>query len=151
MTKFGRNSIARCLMATCALLLAGVSAQLDAQLPGPHPAYLHAIRDLRQARGILQYNFGKPAHIAAANAAIPQITAAIDDLKTASHLDEKSLGSVPPPKSVDQAGRFHEAEALLDSAFHDVNLPESDPVARPFKDHALDHIDHARKAVRPVL
>jgi hypothetical protein len=150
MTKSQVNSIARCLMATCALLLAGVSTQVDAQLPGPHPKYLQAIRDLRQARALLTTNFGIPAHAAAANAAIPQINEAIADLKSASHLDEKNLGEVPPPKAMPPEGRFHEVAALLGSAHDDIKMPESDPVAQPFKDKALGHIDSARAAIKPV-
>ena len=134
----------------CALFLAGVSTQVDAQSPGEHPGYLHAIRDLREARGLLTANFGKPAHIAAANAALPEINAAISDLKSASHMDEKNLGQVPPPKSMAPEGRFHEVMALLDSAHNDAKMPESDPAARPYKDRALGHIDKAREAIKPV-
>ncbi len=151
MKKSQVNFIARCLMASCILLLAGVSTHVEAQPPGPHPAYLHAISNLRQARALLTTNFAIPAHIAAANAALPEINRAIADLKSASHLDDKNLGEMPPPKSLAPEGRFHEVESLLGSAFHDASQPESDGAARPFKDRALGHIDAARNAIKPVL
>jgi hypothetical protein len=132
-------------------VLAGMSTQVDAQSPGAHPAYLHAIRDLRQARGVLIANIGEPARAAAANFALPQIDAAISDLQSASRLDAKSLGDVPPPKSMAPEGRFHEVQALLDSAHNDIKMPESDPVARPYKDRALGHIDSASGAIKPLL
>jgi hypothetical protein len=151
MTKSQVNSFSRCLIAVCALYLGGVSTKVEAQLPGPHPEYLHAIRDLREARALLQSSFVQPNQIATANAAIPLITQAINDLKSASNMDAKNLGDVPPPKSVSGAGPFHDAEALLDSAHHEIKMPESDPVARPYQDRALVHIDNARNAIRPIL
>jgi len=133
------------------LLLAGNTTPTDAQTPGPHPAYLHALRDLREARSLLQANFGMPVHAQAAATAIPQIDAAIGDLKNASKLDEKSLGAVPPPKSMPEEGRFHTVADLLKSAHHDVGFPESDPVALPYRDRALKHIDAASAAIAPAL
>src|SRR5271170_5841846 len=113
MTKSQVNLIARCFMALCALLLAGVSSQVDAQMPGQHPEYLHAIRDLREARGLLQYNFTNPAHIQAASSLTREINAAILDLKSASHIDEKNLQTVLPNKAMPPEGRFHQVRDLL--------------------------------------
>jgi hypothetical protein len=151
MRKLQMNVFARCWIVLCVLLLAGVSTHVDAQIPGPHPEYLHAIRNLRQARELLHTNFGEPKHIAAASAALPEINAAISDLKSASHIDEKNLEAVPPFKSMPPEGRFHEVMSLLNSAHDDAKKPESDPVAKHFKDQALVHIDKARDAVTPVL
>ena len=136
----------------CALFFAGSTTPTDAQMPGPHPEYLHAIRDLRQARGLLQHNFTQSKHVQAATAALPEINAAINDLKSASKLDEKNLGDVPPPATnLDPDGRFHMTAQLLSRAHHAVSQPESDPVAMPYKDRALRHIDAASAAIAQAL
>jgi L-lysine 2,3-aminomutase len=133
------------------LLLAGGSTGVDAQAPGSHPEYLHAIRNLREARGLLQFPFTKPEHIQAASAALSEIRDAIGDLKFASHIDEKNLADVPPDKTMPPEGRFHKINDLLSSAYKDTKQPESDTVARPYKDRALDHIYNAQKAIQPAL
>jgi len=152
MRKLKVDQIALCAIALCGLLLAGSTTQTDAQIPGPHPEYLHAIRDLRQAHGLLQHNFTQSKHVQAAAAALPEINGAISDLKSASKLDEKNLGDVPPPTTnIDPDGRFHMTADLLSRARHDVAGTESDPVALPYRDRALKHIDAASAAIAKAL
>jgi len=152
MRKLKVNLVALCGIALCGLLLAGSATPTDAQTPGNHPAYLRAIRDLRQARSLLQHNFTQPKHVQAASAAVRWIDEAIGDLKNASKVDEKSLGDVPGPKTMpDDDGRFHAVASLLKSAREDASFTESDPVALPYKDRALKHIENAEGAIAPVL
>jgi hypothetical protein len=152
MRKLQVNTTTRVWIALCGLMLAGGAIQTDAQTPGAHPGYLRSIRNLREARGLLQGNFTKPAHIQAAAAALPEINAAIGDLKNASNLDEKSLGEVPPPdNTMLPEGRFHKAADLLQRAHHDASGAESDPAAVPYQDGALRHIDAASAAVAKAL
>lgn len=152
MKKSQVSIIAQCFIVLCALLIAGSSTQVDAQQqPGAHPGYLHAIRDLRQARELLRYNFTQPKQAAAANAALPAIDAAISDLKSASRVDDKHLEDVPHNKDLPAEGRFHQVMTLLNSAHAHVLEPDSDQAAISFRDHALGQIDNARKAITPVL
>ncbi len=104
MRKLQVNLIAKYWIVLCALILAGGSTPIYAQMPGQHPGYLHAIRDLREARGLLQYNFTNPAHIQAASSLTREINAAIRDLKNASHIDEKDAQTVPPNKDLPPEG-----------------------------------------------
>ena len=151
MTKSQVNLIARSFMALFALLFAGMSTQAYAQTPGPHPAYLHALRDLREARDLLHSDFADARHKELGAAATQEVEKAIGDLKAASHLDEKNLGDTPPTKALSPEGRFHQIQALLSSAHNDIKQPESDPVARPYKDRALGHIDSALKIIQPAV
>src|SRR5271170_4750228 len=97
MRKLKVNLFTLCAITLCGLMLAGSATQTDAQTPGAHPGYLRAIRDLREARGLLQGNFTKPTHIQAASSATAAIDSAIGELKLAAKVDEKNLGNVPPP------------------------------------------------------
>jgi hypothetical protein len=153
MRKLNVNLVAQCGIVLCGLLLMGNATRAKAQqLPGPHPNYLHALRNLREARGLLQINFGQAAHVQAAAIALPAINDAIGELKAASKLDDKSLGDVPPPNnSLPPEGRFHKVADLLASAHHDTKGQESDPAAIPYKERALKHIDAASAAVAKVL
>ena len=101
---------------------------------------------------MLQDNFKIPAHVQAAAEAIPQIDRAIEHLKTASRMDDKSLGQVPPPeKNLQESGLFHRVNDLLRGARHDVGEPESDPVALKSRDLALKDIDAAIGIIAPIL
>ena len=123
-----------------------------ADTPGKHPAYLHAIQDLREARALLDHKFNAPAHIQAAAAALPEIDAAIRDLKNAARVDDKSLGDMPrPDPTFPDAGRFHKVDELLHSARHDLDEPESDPAALALQSRTHHHLDGAINDIRPAL
>jgi hypothetical protein len=135
-----------------ALLLLSGAVSVQAQTPGQHPNYLHAVHDLREARSWLQITYTEPAHAQAAAAALPEINQAIDSIKLASYFDEKSMSQVPPPNSnTPPNGRFHYVKDLLSAARRDVSLPESDPAAVPHQKAALQHIMAAEAAINKVL
>jgi hypothetical protein len=144
-----KTSPMRYLTVFSLLLLAVDMTPGFAQAPGQHPPYLRAIRDLREAHSLLKGHFDDPSHAQAAIAAVREIDSAFGDLKTASHLDDKSLGDVPAPyNDVPQGTRFQKAQDLLRSAQHDTGGPESDPLALPARDRALKHINAALAAVQ---
>jgi hypothetical protein len=144
--------IAPFFFALCAVLFAGVPTQVDAQAPGPHPHYLHAIRNLREARAKLDYPFKEGLHREIAASAKPLIDEAIGDLKKASRLDEKDLGAVPRPNfNLPENGTFHNISDLLAQAAKDVGGPEADPIAIPMRDHAAARINQALAQVNKAL
>ena len=152
MKKSQLSRIAKSSIVLCALLLATGSTRIYADAPGAHPAYLHAIDYLRQARSLLQIQFGVPAHAQAAAEAIPRINAAIAHLKDAAKLDEKNLAAVPPPdNNLDETGRFHKVAELLRMAHHDTSGPEADPYAKPLRDKAWQDMDQANAIIQKVL
>jgi hypothetical protein len=115
--------------------------------PAAHPAYLHALTDLRAARGYLR----RPARANVKwdeNRAIREIDAAINEIKSASIDDGKNIDDHPP---VDEAlvwgGRLQKALELVESARRDVNQEEDNNFARGLKNRAVSHIDLASRAI----
>jgi hypothetical protein len=151
------NKLKTLVLASCATFLGalsfvGVATPANAQMPGPHPAYVHAISDLRAARGMLQTNWGIPQHAQAASAAVHEIDQAIADLKHASHDDGKNMNDAPPiDTALSPKGRLHKSYDLLKAAHNDASGTESDPFALPSRDHAMRHIDAATAAIAGVL
>jgi hypothetical protein len=111
-----------------------------------HPAYLHALTDLRAARSFLQ----KPAGTAVTwdeQQAIGQIDGAIKDIKDAAIDDGKDLGDHPPVDVADWGGRLAKAKELLAAAKRDVSGDEDNDFAKGLRKRALEHIARAQKAV----
>src|ERR1700743_3921644 len=76
-------------------LLALVSLAANADMPGKHPAYLHALSDLRAARWMLEHRPGDAAVSAQEDVAITEIDKAIGEIKKASIDDGKNLEDQP--------------------------------------------------------
>ena len=75
-----------------AVSLVGMFAvgQSFADTPGPHPAYLHALSDLRDARAHLEHQGNDPADHEE-ESAIGNIDKALDDIKKAAIDDGKNI------------------------------------------------------------
>jgi len=138
------------LMAACAVLM--LSAFAAADTPGAHPAYLHALTDLRHARAHLSEQTPNWKVDADEQRAIDAIDAAIRDIKEAAIDDGKNLNDHPPvDEHWDRTNRLNRALELLDGAHHDIDQHESDGWARGLKKRALHDIDEARKAVHHAI
>ena len=137
-------------------LLAGMatltgSATANAEVPGPHPAYLHALSDLRAARHYLSDHWAWEPVRRDDEAAIREIDAAIDEIKRASIDDGKGLNDpFPMDRHIDPHGRFRKANELLFAAHNDLAKAEDVPQSRGLRDRALGHIDHAHQIVDNV-
>jgi hypothetical protein len=135
------------------LMLAPLAANAD--LPGKHPAYLHALADLRSARWLLQHRPGDARVSGHEDEAIGAIDAAINEIKHAAIDDGKNLNDHPgvdaPPE---YAGRLHRADEILHRTRNDVAREEDDPSVRGLRDRAVHHIDEAihqtDRAIRDV-
>jgi len=131
--------------AAIALLPAAANAQ---QVPGPHPAYLHALSDLRYARALLSEGWQYPNVRREDDHAIAEIDAAINEIKRASFDDGKDLREHPPIDSrLGWRDRFGKANELLDRAHHDLDRAEDVPQSRGLRNRALMHIDEAHNTV----
>src|SRR5450432_3641401 len=90
-------------------LAALAPALAHADQPGRHPAYLHALEDLRAARASLE----RPANVVVKwdeKQAIREIDAAIREIKEAAIDDGKNLNDHPPiDVNLDWKGRLHGA------------------------------------------
>lgn len=141
MKTFRHCSLALFLVALCSIVT-------FADEPGRHPAYLHALTDLRHARAHLEspaatYHMDKEEQHA-----IEEIDKAIDEIKRAAIWDGKNLNDHPPVDArMDRAGRFHRAMELLDRAHNDIAREEDDPSSRGLRNRAIHHIDEAHHIV----
>ncbi|HUJ58846.1 MAG TPA: hypothetical protein VLX92_10150 [Kofleriaceae bacterium] len=134
-----------CIAALVALCGGGVAR---ADVPGSHPAYLHALSDLRTARA----NLERPAGAWIKwdeKVAIREIDAAIKEIKDAAIDDGKPLEDHPPIDSaLDYGGRLHRADELLAQARHDIDEKEDNTFARGLKHRAIRHLDAADAFVK---
>jgi len=126
------------------LLALTLSFAASADVPGKHPAYLHALTDLRTARWMLEHRPGDAAVSAHEDVAIAEIDAAIREIKHAAIDDGKNIEDHPRvdvPNN--RPGRLHKALELLHKVHSDVAREEDDPMTRGLRDRAVGHIDAA--------
>src|SRR5580698_5675205 len=124
----------------------------NADLPGKHPFYLHALSDLRAARWMLEHRPGDAAVSGQEDVAITEIDAAIGEIKRAAIDDGKDLHDHPGvdgPK--DRPGRLHKALDLLRKVHSDVAREEDDPMVKGLRDRAVGHIDGAIHATEVAV
>jgi len=130
-------------------LPSAVSAQV---VPGKHPEYLHALSDLRAARGYLDKVTPNEAVDSDTASAIREIDSAISGIKQASIDDGKDLHDHPPIDAhLEKSGRLHTAKQLLEKAYSDVAKPESDPKAAEWQKRIWGHINAAHKYVDAAI
>lgn len=133
-------------IAVIALLSACATA--PAEVPGPHPAYLHALSDLRAARHYLSDNWAWEPVRHADNEAIREIDAAIDEIKRAAIDDGKGLNDpFPIDTHLSPRNRFHKANELLISARNDLSHAEDVAASRGLRDRAIAHVNRAHQFV----
>jgi hypothetical protein len=119
--------------------------------PGRHPAYLHALSDLRDARAHLEHFSGEPVNIEEDHA-IEHIDKAIGDIKKAAIMDGKNIQDhVPVDSHMNRPGRFHRALELLDKATADVSGEEDQPDTMGLQLRVLQHIEQARRSVKHAI
>src|SRR5277367_1103648 len=124
----------------------------NADLPGKHPYYLHALSDLRTARWMLQHRPGDAAVSANEDVAITEINKALGAIKHAAIDDGKNLEDHPNVDlPADNPGRLHKALELLNKVHSDVAREEDDPMTRELRDRAVVHIDAAIDATRGAI
>jgi hypothetical protein len=116
-----------------------------------HPAYLHALTDLRHARAHLQRSdHGELRE--QEKRAIHEIDEAIGEIKRASIDDGKDLNEHPPVDArLDWPGRLHRALELIDKAHNDISREEDNRFAQGLQQRALDHIDKAHHHAEEAL
>ena len=112
-----------------------------------HPAYLHALTDLRHARAWLE----RPAGAVVKwdeNRAIREIDAAINELKHASIDDGKPMSDHPPIDRPTWGGRLQRALELVEQARNDTAQEEDNGWATGLRNRAVGHIDLAARDIR---
>jgi hypothetical protein len=133
------------------LLLAVIFAGCVSQ-PSRHPAYLHALSDLRSARWMLEHRPGDAAVRAHESDAIGEIDRAIEELKRAAIDDGKNIHDHPAVDVPnDYRGRLRKAAELLQKVRTDTYREEDNPSARSLRDRALGHVDAALHATERAI
>jgi hypothetical protein len=126
------------------LLLLALPLAANADLPGKHPYYLHALSDLRTARWMLEHRPGDAAVSAQEDVAIAEIDKTIGEIKKAAIDDGKDIHDHPQVDApADHPGRLHKSLELLRKVHSDIDREEDDPMTRGLKDRAVHHLDEA--------
>ena len=135
--------IARITLVALAVVLLFTLTATQVFAQGKHPAYLHALSDLRAARAHLErHDGGELRH--EEKEAIHAINEAINDIKKASIDDGKDLNDHPPVDAgLDHTGRLHRAKQLLEKAHEDIAHEEDNRSAQGLQQRAFGHIDRA--------
>lgn len=117
-----------------------------------HPAYLHALSDLRAARWLIDHVPGDWQRARAEYHAVRNIDDAIGEIKRASIDDGKNLGWHPAVQEVnDHRGRLHEALDILRRARGDLNEAENNGAVLGLRDRARARIDGAIRDVERAI
>ncbi|MEP6502840.1 MAG: hypothetical protein ABJD97_05900 [Betaproteobacteria bacterium] len=144
------------LLATLAIAASFASLNASAaDLPGKHPAYLHALTDLRNARWNLEHRGGDKTVSAMEDKAILEVDRAIAEARKAAHEDEKNTADHPhEDANLDHPGRLHHALDLLRAAHADIGQEEDNPEARAMRHsvevHIVEAINNTERAIKDV-
>jgi hypothetical protein len=128
---------------TALATLAGCVAAPPPARPA-HPAYLHALSDLRAARWLIEHRPGDWAQQADEHESVRHIDLAINEIKVAAISDGKNINEHPPvDERPDHRGRIREALQYLRKARADLAREEDNAYANGLRDRAIGHIDGA--------
>ena len=120
------------------LLLLVLPLAANADLPGKHPYYLHALSDLRTARWMLEHRPGDAAVSAQEDIAVAEIDKTIGEIRKAAIDDGKDVHDHPQVDApADHPGRLHKSLELLRKVHSDIDREEDDPMTRGLKDRAV--------------
>jgi hypothetical protein len=119
--------------------------------PGKHPAYLHALSDLRDARAHLEHLSSEKVNQEEEHA-IDQIDKAIGEIKKAAIMDGKNIDDHKPVDAhLQRTGRYHKALELLDKAKQDVSGEEDQPDTQGLQGRVIHHIEEAKHSVKHAI
>ncbi|MEO6920900.1 MAG: hypothetical protein ABI171_18105 [Collimonas sp.] len=128
-----------------------LAAQADE--PGHHGAYLHALADLHAARWLIDHRpgdnwvMGRSEQIALSeiDAATREITQLGVDVGKDVYHEER------PDARLDRRGRLHDAVEALERARNDVAQREDDPRVFGLQQHAMHRIEAAKHATEDAI
>jgi hypothetical protein len=139
---------------TAAFVVLAFAAPLaaNAQAPGAHPAYVHAMSDLRAARFLIEHHPSDWKQSLDEHAAVAEIDRALHDLTQAAIDDGKNPNDHPPvDERPDQPGRLHQALDFLHKAHDDIAQEEDNGWANGLRSHSIHHIDVAIGKIRHAI
>lgn len=117
-----------------------------------HPAYLHALSDLRAARWMIEHRPGDWKQTEDEVAAVKKIDEAIKVIKDASIDDGKDINDhIKVDEIPDHMGRLHKAIDFLKKAKEDINKEEDNGVAQDLRAKANNKIEEAIKITKKTI
>jgi tetratricopeptide (TPR) repeat protein len=116
-----------------------------------HPAYLHALSDLRAARWLIEHQTGDFKRSEDEVAAVKKIDDAINEIKKASIDDGKNLNDHPIDEVKDHVGRLHKAVEYLNKALNDINKEEDNNTPADLRQKANNHINEAIRLTEKAI
>ncbi|MFZ6752512.1 hypothetical protein ACO0KY_03965 [Undibacterium sp. Dicai25W] len=140
------SKLVKCLIPFALVVGLSPFVSMAQMVPGKHPAYLHALTDLRTARWFLYHQAGDAKVYAGEDKGINEIDAAINEIKRASIDDGKNLNDHPGVDVKEHGSRLLKAIETLKKAHADIDKEEDNPDARELRHRSLEHIDRAIKA-----
>jgi hypothetical protein len=150
--RFAMNSNSKLVIHGHLLLLVLFCAGCVVTQPSRHPAYLHALTDLRAARWMLEHRSGDAAVSVHEDEAITEIDRAIAEIQRAAIDDGKNVHDHPNVDVPnDYPGRLHRAAELLRKVRADTYREEDNPNARGLRDRAIAHVDAALHATERAI
>jgi len=122
------------------LIIAAAMASATTAMAADHPAYLHALSDLRAARWLIDHRPAKDwVQSKDEAAAVREIDAAINEIKQASIDDHKDINDhVGVQEIPDRAGRLHKASEILRRTRGEIAQREDHMAPRTTKDEGRD-------------
>lgn len=146
------KSLGKLMFSVSAIVLFVAAVVSAAPQPArEHPAYLHALTDLRHARAHLQRPDGGELRDQEKKA-IHEIDEAINEIKKASIDDGKDLNDHPAVDAgLDWRGRLHHSLELVNKAHNDVAQEEDNAFAQGLQQRALEHIDKAHHHIEEAI
>ena len=144
-----KSILLTCLAALALAAALPFAAHADGE---DHPAYLHALSDLRAARWMIKHRPGDWKVARDEDEAWRDIEKAIGEIKHAAIDDGKDLDDHPAvDEHDDHSGRLHKALDLLRKTRDDLSHAEENGHARGLRKRAFRHIDHAIDHVRNAI
>ncbi len=132
------KKIALMALVVTTTLTTGAFAQKD------HPAFLHALSDLRAARWMIEHRPGNWNTTEDEVGAVRKIDDAINEIKKASIDDGKNLEDHPKVDEINEhSGRLEKALEWLRRARGDIEKDEDNDFAKGLRKRAFFHIDEA--------
>ena len=140
------------LLGACAVQVPPTTVVVAQQRAQQHPAYLHALADLRAARWLIASRSGDARVSGDQDVAIARINETINDIKHAAIDDGKNLDDHPPVDArLDRKGQLHRADELLRQARSDIAREEDNTQIRGLRDRAIAHLDAAIRATDQAI
>ena len=142
-----RNAFFLSLAILASFFVSNVQAQND------HPAYLHALSDLRAAYYLIDKHIdGKLNKAEEEVGALKHIADAIGDIKKAAVDDGKNLNDHPKvDEKTTQKDRFKEAKDFLNKARKDIKEDEDNDKAKKVRTNAIKLIDEALRLINKII